>query len=61
MDSNDISRRIVEGELKLFRFIKNGGKPFYGDEMEPIRTEVEVLRCLYFGSDSKHCNSRYRK
>lgn len=61
MDSKEITKRIVEGEMKLFHFIKQGGKPYYGDEMEPVRTEVEVLRCLYYGKDSKHCNPRYRK
>ena len=61
MNLQEIEHRIIIGELKLTQVVRNGHKPYYGDEYEPIRTEVCVLRCLRFGNDSKYCNPRYRK
>jgi hypothetical protein len=61
MSPEEISKRIVQGEYKLTQVVRNGHKPYYGDEYETIRTEVGVLRCLYFGNESKYCNPRYKK
>jgi hypothetical protein len=61
MHLEEISKRIVEGEYKLTEAVRNGHKPFYGDEYENIRTEVCKLRCLYYGNNSKYCNPRYKK
>ena len=55
MDENQILKRIVECEYAMFLAIRNGHKPFIGDEYQLIRTEVNVLRCLYYGEDSKFC------
>lgn len=61
MRPEEISKRITEGELKLTQAIMQGHKPYYGDEYDTLRTEVGILRCLYFGNDSKYCNPRYKK
>ena len=61
MTLNEINKRIIAGEYILTEVVRNGHKPFFGDEYEKIRTEVGVLRCLYFGEDSPYCNSRYKK
>ena len=61
MPPEEISKRIVEGEYKLTEAVRNGHKPFYGDEYENIRTEVCKLRCLYYGNNFKYCNPRYKK
>ena len=55
MDENQILKRIVECEYAMFLAIRNGHKPFIGDEYQFMRTEVNVLRCLYYGEDSKFC------
>jgi hypothetical protein len=54
MPPEEISKRIVEGEYKLTEAVRNGHKPFYGDEYENIRTEVCKLRCLYYGNNFKY-------
>jgi hypothetical protein len=61
MTQNEIMKRIIQGEFKLTQVVRNGHRPYYGDEYETIRTEVGVLRCLYFGENSKFCNPRYKK
>lgn len=61
MSLEEISKRITEGEHKLTQVVRNGHKPYYGDEYEALRTEVGVLRCLFFGNESKFCNPRYKK
>jgi hypothetical protein len=61
VDLSEISKRIVEGELMLTQAVRKGHKPYYGDELENVRTEFGVLRCLYFGNESKFCNPRYKK
>ena len=54
-------KKIIQGEFELTQVVRNGHRPYYGDEYETIRTEVGVLRCLYFGENSKFCNPRYKK
>jgi hypothetical protein len=61
MTQNEIMKRIIQGEFELTQVVRNGHRPYYGDEYETIRTEVGVLRCLYFGENSKFCNPRYKK
>ena len=58
MTEKDIIKKIVEGELKLTMAVRNGHKPYIGDKYQPLRTEVEIFRCLYFGYDSKFCKHR---
>jgi hypothetical protein len=61
MTQNEILKRIIKGEFELTEVVRKGHRPYYGDEYETIRTEVGVLRCLYFGENSKFCNPRYKK
>ena len=61
MTQNEIMKRIIQGEFELTQVVRNGHRPYFGDEYETIRTEVGVLRCLYFGENSKFCNPRYKK
>jgi hypothetical protein len=61
MTQNEIMKKIIQGEFELTQVVRNGHRPYYGDEYETIRTEVGVLRCLYFGENSKFCNPRYKK
>ena len=55
MTEKDITKRITEGEYKLFLAIRNGHRPYIGDEYQPMRTEIAILRCLHFGYDSPYC------
>jgi hypothetical protein len=61
MTQNEIMKRIINGEFELTEVVRNGHRPYYGDQYDTIRTEVGVLRCLYYGENSKFCNSRYKK
>jgi hypothetical protein len=61
MNKNEIMKRIVEGELLLTNVVRGGHRPFYGDQYESVRTEVGILRCLYYGNNSPFCSQRYRK
>lgn len=55
MDENQILKRIVECEYTMFLAIRNGHKPVIGDKYQSMRTELNILRCLYYGEDSKFC------
>jgi hypothetical protein len=61
MTQNEILKRIIKGEFELTEVVRNGHRPYYGDQYEATRTEVGVLRCLFFGENSKFCNPRYKK
>jgi hypothetical protein len=50
-----MSNRIVEIEYELFLSIRNGHRPSNDDCYKNKRTELEFLRCLYFGIESKFC------
>jgi len=56
-----MSKRIVDGEWFLTKKVMEGHKPYHGDQYEHIRTEVDILRCLYFGNDSPFCKPKYKK
>ena len=58
MTEKDISKRITEGELELTMAVRNGHKPYIGDKFQPLRTEIQILRCIYFGYDSKFCKHK---
>lgn len=55
MSENDMLKRIVEIEYELFLSIRNGHKATVGDQYHDKRVEVALLRCMYFGIDSKYC------
>jgi hypothetical protein len=50
-----MSQRIVEIEYELFLAIRNGHRPSYDDCYRNKRTELDFLRCLHFGIESKFC------
>jgi hypothetical protein len=53
---NQIMSRIIELELKITRSIINGHKASENDEFKDERQELNILRCLYFGYQTKFCN-----
>ncbi len=55
MSERDILKRIVEIEYKLFQSIREGHKACVGDQYHDLRIEVGLLRCMYFGLESKFC------
>lgn len=55
MTKNEMSRRIVEIEYEMFVAIRNGHKPSQDDHFKKKREEIELLRCMYYGIDSKFC------
>lgn len=50
-----MSGRIVEIEYEMFIAIRNGHKPHNNDQFKNKRKEVDFLRCMYYGLDSKFC------
>jgi hypothetical protein len=55
MKQSDITSRIVDIEMIIQNAIWNGHRCSENDEYQPLRIERDVLRCLYFGNESKHC------
>jgi hypothetical protein len=55
MSENDILKRITEIEYELFLSIRNGHRAAVGDQYHDIRVEVTLLRCMYYGQNSKYC------
>jgi len=61
MTKNEMSSIIVKNELTIMKAINEGHRPHTGDEFQPLRIEIELLRCMYFGEDSPFCRRQYRK
>ena len=55
MSEQDVLKRIVDIEYKLFQTIRDGHKPCVGDQYHDLRVEVSLLRCLYYGLESNFC------
>jgi hypothetical protein len=55
MSERDIIKRILDIEYKLFQSIREGHKACVGDQYHDLRVEVSLLRCMYFGLESKFC------
>jgi hypothetical protein len=55
MSEQDVLKRIVDIEYKLFRTIQEGHRPCVGDQYHDLRVEVSLLRCMYYGLDSNFC------
>jgi len=55
MTKSEMSGRIVEIEYEMFIAIRNGHKPHNNDQFKNKRKEVDFLRCMYYGLDSKFC------
>jgi hypothetical protein len=56
MTLNEIQKRITDIEYELFKSVREGHRPHIGDQYNDLRVEVNILRCMYFGYDSKFCN-----
>jgi len=52
---NQMISRIIELEYQNMRLIFDGHKPTKNDFFEPNRKEMDILRCIVFGYDSKFC------
>lgn len=57
-EKNQIISKIIEIELEITRSVINGHKPSENDEFFDKRQELNLLRCLYFGYQTKFCNVR---
>ena len=55
MDRNEMSKRIVEIEMIIQNAIWKGHRCSFSDEYQPLRIEQNILRCLYYGTDSPYC------
>jgi hypothetical protein len=56
MTLNEIQKRITDIEYELFKSVREGHRPHIGDQYNDLRVEVNILRCMHFGYDSKFCN-----
>ena len=54
-DKEQIMSRIIQLESENTKLIFEGHKPRGDDFFEPKRQELKLLRCLYFGYNSKYC------
>ena len=53
-----ILSRIIELERENTDLIFKGHKPSEDDFFGPKRKELDTLRCVYFGYDSKFCKTK---
>jgi hypothetical protein len=58
MEKEKIISRIIEIETILVNSLFEGHKPIGNDKYQPLRIEVRLLRCLYFGEDSPYCKNQ---
>ena len=56
-----MSAKIIKNEMILRKAINEGKRPHTGDELQPLRIENEILRCMYYGEDSPYCRRNYTK
>lgn len=54
-NKNDLISRIIELECQIISEIFKGYKPSINDHLQPKRIEINMLRCIVFGYDSKFC------
>ena len=54
-DKEIMISRIIELELEEIEAIHKGHRPTIDDRFEKKRIEINLLRCLLFGYDSKFC------
>lgn len=53
-----VSSRIIELELEMTLSVINGHRPLENDKFKDKRQELVLLRCLYFGYQTKFCNTK---
>jgi len=51
----EIISKIIDLELEITLAILNGHKPYIHDKFQDKRHELNTLRCLVFGYESKLC------
>jgi len=54
-DMTLVMSRIISLDLEITSAIINGHKPNGDDIFKEKREELDVLRCVFFGDDSKYC------
>lgn len=55
MEKAEMLSEISETASKLINAIKEGHIPSDDDKFKEDRKRLILLRCLYFGEDSKYC------
>jgi hypothetical protein len=55
---NQILSKIIELDLIITRSIINGHNPSENDQYKEQREELNTLRCVYFGYETKYCNKK---
>lgn len=55
----ELTSRIIELEYEITVAIIEGHKPFYGDEFQSKRDELNTLRCIVFGYSSQYCKKKF--
>ena len=58
---NQILSKIIELDLIITRSIINGHNPSENDQYKEQREELNTLRCVYFGYETKYCNKKVLK
>jgi len=53
-----VESRIIELDLEITKEISKGHRPYYGDFLEEQRQELSILRCIFFGYNSKYCKNK---
>ena len=61
MTREEMSKKITEGEYKITLAVTNGHRAHDNDEFKELRTEVEILRCIYFDYDPRFCKKKFQK
>lgn len=61
LTKQEMSAKIIRNELALRKAITEGKRPHTGDELQPLRIENEILRCMYYGEDSPYCRRQFTK
>ena len=51
--------RIVEIEMIIQKAVWEGHRCSINDKYQPLRIERDILRCIYFGSESNFCKKDF--
>ena len=55
MQQKEMTGRIVEIEMIIQKAVWEGHRCSINDKYQPLRIERDILRCIYFGSESNFC------
>lgn len=56
---SELISKIISLELEITTAIINGHKPSIHDKFQDKRNELNTLRCLVFGYESKLCKKNF--